>query len=97
MRALLAMEEKKLYADVLVDPNGEVCAIGAVMVQEKMDEGASREEAAEYWSGRCEAADTEDFGAELGFPKNALLEVIWSNDAPPDKSPEGRGTGRCLK
>ena len=90
-RALTGMPVKKLGYDILVEPSGEVCAIGAQMVQEAMDGGMTREKAVAH----CAEADeyeTQEAGERLGMPKLVAWAVAVENDDCRTEKPEERYT-----
>ena len=93
--ALLALPEPKLGYDVLVESTGEVCAIGSLMVQRKVDAGMSREQAI----AECSTADpyeTEETGVELGMPSLVAWSAAVENDEYSTETPEERHA-RMLK
>ena len=78
--ALHAMPVKELHADVLVEPTGEACAIGAMLLQRKVNEGMTREDAAAEL-GKLDPENTENHGIELGgMPKLVAWSVAVEND-----------------
>ena len=79
-RALVAMPVKEIYADVLVEQGGCMCAIGAVMVQRKIDEGMSREDALDECSMRDPECVETIAEKELGFPHMVAWSTAYEND-----------------
>ena len=78
--ALLTMPVKELHVDVLVEPTGEACAIGAMLLQRKVNEGMTREEAATEL-GKLDPYDTEHHGVEIGgMPRLVAWSVAVEND-----------------
>ena len=96
-RALLAMEEKKLYADVLVDPNGEVCAIGAVMVQEKMDEGRVARGSRGVLVRALRGGGHGRLRRGARIPEECAARSHLVERRAARQVPRKGGTGRCLK
>ena len=77
--ALLAMPDKRIQKDVLVEPSGEACAIGALMLHRMISAGMSREQAIEE-CGAFEPLDTEDHGVSFGLPRLVAWSVAVEND-----------------
>ena len=97
-KALLAMPAKRIARDILVEPTGEVCAIGSLMVQKRVDAGMSREDAVAACS-KAVPYETEEKGVEVGLPRLVAWSVAVENDSDPwnqDTSPEQR-YGRMLE
>ena len=78
-QALLAMPDKRIYPDILVAPNGAVCAIGSLMVQKKIDAGMSRKEAVAVCA-QTYPEETEDAGVEVGIPRMVAWSIAIEND-----------------
>ena len=78
-QALLSMPVKHIYRDVLVDSTGEVCAIGAMMVQQHIDVGMSREQAI---AACCDLdpSNTEEIGVAIGIPRMVAWSIAVEND-----------------
>lgn len=75
--ALLALPDKRLIADALQDPEGDVCALGAVALHE--DVAMPRDEFAD--DERYGTEDMEEFGEhELGFPPLVAWKIVELND-----------------
>ena len=87
--SLLAMPLKELHMDVLVEPSGETCAIGARMIQKKVDRGMTREKAVQECSKR-DACDVQDIGIELGMPSLVAWSVAIENDYNRKQTPSER-------
>lgn len=77
--ALVAMPDKRLYAEVLVEPTGELCAIGALMVERKVADGLSRDEAVAVCAD-VDPDDTEGAAIRAGFPHLVAWKVFEMND-----------------
>lgn len=69
--ALLALPEKRLIAQELVDDEGSVCAIGAVARQRGRLDDHMRTRG-EY--------DMEDVGVQLGMPRLVAWKIVEMND-----------------
>ena len=89
--ALDAMPEKKLIADEVVTPSGDVCAMGAVCQKRGIDVSdlpATYDFEYEY------SEATEDVGERLGIARALAKEIAYENDegtwAP--ETPEQRWT-----
>lgn len=76
--ALLALPEKRLIADKMVDADGEVCAIGALAKHK------GRDLLAEPHLGPDDEFDgegeMEEIGVELGMPRLVAWKVVCKND-----------------
>ena len=81
-QALLAMPDKRIHRDVLVQPSGEVCAIGALRVEQKVCEGLSRSEAVAVLA-EIDPDYTEEVGVEAGMPTLVAWSVAVENDLDP--------------
>ena len=92
-KALLAMPVKRIARYILVEPSGEVCAIGALMVQKKIDAGMSREKAVEECS-TVAPYPSDAQGVEAGMPRLVAWSVAVENDSDPwdgkETTPEQR-------
>ena len=89
--ALEKMPVKQLEHDVLVEPNGVVCAIGAQIVQEGIDQGLTREEAVTR-AAEIDQTEVEQEGINLGMPRLVAWAVAVENDNWRHQSPEQRYT-----
>lgn len=104
--ALLALPEKRLIETQLVDSKGNVCAIGALVVQRRVADGRDR---AAVIAEMAEAVEVEDdWGVDTweaeqqtiavakacGMKTNMAVAVSWENDFGPrsDETPEDRYT-----
>ena len=78
-QALLLMPDKRIYKDVLVRHTGEVCVIGAMLVQQRINTGMSRDEAV---ASCCElnSENTENVGVEIGIPRMLSWSLVVEND-----------------
>ena len=88
-RALLLMPKKRLERDLVVEKSGEMCAIGAQLVQGKIDDGATRTEAIEA----CSEIDpylVEDEARKLDTPRLVAWSIVFENDDINDPTPERR-------
>ena len=87
------MPEKRIQKDVLVAADGEVCAIGSLMVHKKISTGMSREQAVLECS-HVDPSDTENQGVLLGMPRLVAWSVAVENDEYDewDQDDEGMGT-----
>lgn len=77
--ALMALPVKRIQKDVFVEPSGETCAIGALMLHRKVAAGMPREQAV----AECAALrplDTEEHGVSLGLPRLVAWSVAVEND-----------------
>jgi len=66
--ALLAMPEKRLIREAIVEADGDVCALGSVAVHE----GKEVSPELDY--------DPEDFGMKLGAPRLVAWRLVEIND-----------------
>lgn len=82
--ALLALPTKRLIARSLADDNGEVCAIGALVV-------AQGKATVDELSGLDEHEDSADYAKSLGVPYLTAWAVVAENDLSLDNcTPEQR-------
>lgn len=76
--ALLALPEKRLIADKMIDADGEVCAIGALAKHK------GRDLLAEPHMGDPDEfegdGEMEEIGVELGMPRLVAWKVVCKND-----------------
>ena len=87
--ALLAMPDKRIHRDVLVEPSGETCAIGELMVHRKVSDGITREQAI----AECAVLDPGDtlyHGVSVGLPRMVAWSVAVENDYERNVTPEKR-------
>ena len=87
--ALLAMPVKELHMDIFVEPSGETCAIGARMIQKKVDRGMSRELAVRECA-KVDPCEIQQTGVKLGMPPLVAWSVSVENDQDPNLSPRDR-------
>ena len=87
--ALQALPHPQLGHDVLVEPTGEVCAIGAMMVQRRIDAGMSREQAIAECSN-VDSCDTQEAGERIGMPSLVAWSAAVENDEYRRETPEQR-------
>ena len=87
--ALEQMPIKRLEHNVLVEPDGLVCAIGAQMVQEGIDQGLTREEAVAR-AAEIDQTEVEEEGVNLGMPRLVAWSVAVENDEFRRQTPEER-------
>ena len=88
--ALVAMPVKRIHQDVFVEPSGETCAIGSLMLHRKIAEGMPREQAVAECA-RLDPMDTEEYGVSLGLPRLVSWSVAVENDDEyENKTPEER-------
>lgn len=74
--ALVAMPDKRLIREALIEPSGDVCAIGAVAKHE----GRVLDWDIDY--------DVEDFGIEIGAPRLVAWKLVEINDIQNDATYE---------
>ena len=77
--ALVAMPVKRIHKDVFVEPSGETCAIGSLMLHRKISGGMTREQAVSECADLC-PDDTEEHGVRLGLPRLVAWSVAVEND-----------------
>lgn len=77
--ALLAMPEQELYHGVFVQPSGEACALGALMVERKVAEGLSRDEAIAVCAD-VDPDESQEAGERLGIPPMVAWSIVAQND-----------------
>ena len=87
--ALQALPHPRLGYDVLVEPTGEVCAIGAMMVQRRIAAGMSREQAIAECSN-VDSCDTQEAGEWIGMPSLVAWSAAVENDEYRRETPEQR-------
>ena len=87
--ALLAMPVKELHIDIFVEATGETCAIGARMIQKKVDRGMSRDLAVRECS-KEDPCEIQQIGVKLGMPPLVAWSVSVENDQDPSRSPTER-------
>ena len=87
--ALLSMPVKELQMDLLVEPSGQTCAIGARMIQKKVDRGMSREKAIRECAAE-DASEVQEIGIKLGMPPLVAWSVAVENDYSRKQSPKER-------
>ena len=88
--ALMEMPDKRLGYHVLVEPSGEVCAIGAVMVQRHVDAGLSRERAITECSNVDSCDTAGEAGERIGMPRLVAWSAAVENDDFRRETPEQR-------
>ena len=86
--ALLAMPAKRIGADILVEPDGETCAIGALMLKRKLDAGMARSAAV------AELAELDPEQVEDYAVKPSACRASWRGLSP---SRTTRNTARGTK
>ena len=77
--ALMNMPVKRIQKDVFVEPSGETCAIGALMLDRKVSAGMTRVQAVAECSA-LEPLDTEEHGISIGLPRLVAWSVAVEND-----------------
>jgi hypothetical protein len=81
--ALLAWPSKRLESH-LVCRNGEVCALGAVLVHRRSHEYENILHAVDAWERTIgmnqDDADSDDINAHLHFPRLVAWSVVYEND-----------------
>lgn len=101
--ALLALPEKKLIETRLADEQGNVCALGALVVQHHVARGADREDVIKQMAESIESddgwVDTWDAEQETlaeakacGIKAPMAVEVAFMNDLHYKETPEERYT-----
>lgn len=102
--ALLALPHKRLIARA-VAANGDVCAVGAVLLLRKTKEVGSLDAAQQALEADMGEVDeqgfieTEDLGVEVGMPRLVAWKIVEMNDIQCDTvwevayGPERRGFG----
>lgn len=75
--ALLALPEKRLIANNLQDPKGEVCALGALAKFKGRDIPPVAEN---EWGEIDEDEEMEEYGVSLGMPRLVAWKVVCKND-----------------
>lgn len=83
--ALLALPEKRLIANKLQSPEGEVCALGA-LAKYKGREMAPAAENENDWDEFGQDEEMEEFGVSLGMPRLVAWKVVCLNDVELDGS-----------
>src|SRR5262249_43311413 len=83
--ALLAMPEKRLVADTLATPAGEVCAVGALLrarhLETGMDQQAATAELLKYVDEEGYQDEyTEEIAADHGVPRLVAWKLVELND-----------------
>jgi hypothetical protein len=78
--ALLALPEKRLVSGELVQPDGEVCAVGALMLHRAAIRGLSREAAIEWYSKIDPYATDETATEYFGLPRLVAWKFVEQND-----------------
>lgn len=84
--ALLALPEKRLIANKMIDADGEVCAIGALAKHKGRDLVAETREqlsaiGIEHFDDEIDGdGEMEEIGVELGMPRLVAWKVVCQND-----------------
>lgn len=76
--ALLALPQKRLIRDALVDADGECCVVGALALKRKR-EGRD----VDYPIGECTDGDTTDVGESCGMTYVLAYSIAYINDEAP--------------
>lgn len=80
--ALVALPEKKLIMNELCDKDGQVCVLGAVAVERRVKDGATREDAKRKIHEECwdESSAVQQAREELGITHVLSWEIMHKND-----------------
>jgi len=81
--ALLAMPDKRLIANKLIDAEGDVCSLGALAKYKGHELTVPKGMTADGFEDFDEidlSGEMEDFGVELGMPRLVAWKVVELND-----------------
>lgn len=79
--ALLILPQKRLIVADFSN-GGEVCALGALAVKRRLDEGKTRDDALEEVAHEFNEQETEYVASGLGTCFNLAWEIMYLNDDP---------------
>lgn len=78
--ALLALPDKRLIAEKLIDSDGEVCALGALAKYKGHALVAAKPEDEDEYDEIDLDGEMEEFGVELGVPRLVAWKIVERND-----------------